>query len=333
MSNILTQEEVDALLRGISGGEIDTEVEEQPDASGVSGYDLTSQDRIIRGRMPTLEMTNEKFARLFRSTMSSMLRKVINVSTMSTDMVKFGEFLKTLPVPTSLHLFKMEPMRGSALFVVESKIIFTLVDIIFGGSATTSYKIEGREFTAIENNIIKKIVISALADLENAWKALIDLKVTYQRSEINPQFAQVVPPTDVIIVVNFEIEIEYTTGIMSLCIPYSTLEPIREKLQAGYQSENMDVDKVWANRFKECLMMSHVDIVAELGKTQISCKELMNLQKGDVIRLDQYASDAFNVFVEGIAKYKAYPGTYKGNRAGQVAKLLTDKEGVAYGAE
>jgi flagellar motor switch protein FliM len=333
MSNILTQEEVDALLRGISGGEIETEIEDHQDPSGVSGYDLTSQDRIIRGRMPTLEMTNEKFARMFRSTMSSMLRKVINVSTMSTDMVKFGEFLKTLPVPTSLHLFKMEPMRGSALFVVESKIIFTLVDIIFGGSGTTSYKIEGREFTAIENNLIKKIVISALADLENAWKALIDLKVTYQRSEINPQFAQVVPPTDVIIVVNFEVEIEYTTGIISLCIPYATLEPIREKLQAGYQSENMDVDKVWANRFKECLMMSNVDVVAELGKAQISCKDLLNLQKGDVIRLDQYATDAFNIFVEGIAKYKVYPGLYKGNHACQIAKLITDKEGLGYGTE
>lgn len=333
MSNILTQEEVDALLRGISGGEIETEVEDKHDPSGVNAYDLTSQDRIIRGRMPTLEMTNEKFARMFRSTVSSTLRKVVNVSTMSTNMVKFGEFLKTLPVPTSLHLFKMDPMRGSAIFVVESKIIFTLVDVIFGGSGTTLYKIEGREFTAIESNLIKKIIISALADLESAWKALIDIKITYQRSEINPQFAQIVPPTDVVVVVNFEIEIEYTTGIMSLCIPYATLEPVREKLQAGYQSESMGVDKVWANRFKDCLMMSNVDIVVELGRSQISCKDLMNLQKGDIVRLDQYATDGLNVFVEDIAKYKVYPGLYKGNRAGQIVKLITDQEGAAYGAE
>jgi flagellar motor switch protein FliM len=322
MPNILTQDEVDALLRGISGGKIETEVTDLHDPDAVNAYDLTSQDKIIRGRMPTLEMTNEKFARMFRSTMSSTLRKVVNVSTISTGMVKFGEFLKTLPVPTSLHLFKMDPMRGSSIFVVESKIIFTLVDVIFGGSGTTSYKIEGREFTAIENNLIKKIVINALSDLESAWKALIDLKISYQRSEINPQFAQIVPPTDVVVVVNFEIEIEYTTGIISLCIPYATLEPVREKLQAGYQSENMEVDKAWASKFKDCLMTSDVDVVVELGRSQISCKDLVNLQKGDVIRLDQYATDSLDVFIEDIIKYKVSPGLYKGNLAGQITKLI-----------
>ena len=324
MPNILTQEEVDALLRGISGGKIETEVADQHDPDGVNSYDLTSQDRIIRGRMPTLEMTNEKFSRLFRSTMSSILRKVVSVSPASTNMVKFGEFLKTLPLPTSLHLFKMDPMRGNALFIVESKIIFTLVDVIFGGSGATPYKVEGREFTAIENNLIKKIVISALADLETAWKALIDLKVSYQRSEINPQFAQIASPTDVVVVMNFEVEVEYTTGVMTLCIPYSTLEPVRDKLQAGYQSENMEIDKAWTNKFRDCLMTSDVDVVVELGRSHISCKELLNLQKGDVIRLDQYATDSLNVYVEDIVKYKAFPGLYKGNLAGQISQLITD---------
>ena len=170
MSNILSQEEVDALLRGISGGAVETEADVYHDPGEIMSYDLTSQDRIIRGRMPTLEMTNEKFARMFRSTLSTFLRKVIAVTAVSADMIKFGEFLKTLPVPTSLHLFRMEPMRGSAIFVVESKIIFTLVDIIFGGTGIEAYKIEGREFTAIENNLIKKVVLSALADLEKCWK-------------------------------------------------------------------------------------------------------------------------------------------------------------------
>src|SRR3989337_1332153 len=153
MPNILTQEEVDALLRVISGGESETEVKDHHDPSEITTYDLTSQDKIIRGRMPTLEMTNEKFARMFRTTLSAMLRKVVGVGTMSTNMIKFGEFLNTLPVPTSLHLFRMDPMRGSAIFIMESKIIFTLVDIIFGGTGTTLYKVEGREFTPIENNL------------------------------------------------------------------------------------------------------------------------------------------------------------------------------------
>ena len=333
MSSILTQEEVDALLRGISGGKIETEVEEQAHSSGITTYDLTSQDRIIRGRMPTLEMTNEKFARMFRTTLSSTLRKVINVTALSTDMIKFGEFLKTLPVPTSLHLFKMDPMRGSALFVLESKIIFILVDIIFGGTGTSFFKVEGREFTAIENNLIKRLVLSALADLEKAWKPLIDLTISYQRSEINPQFMQVVPPTDVVVVVNFEIEMEYTSGIMSLCIPYSNLEPIRDKLQTGYQSEQMEVDKVWAQRFKGGLMSSSVEMVVEMGNTQISGKDLISLQKGDVIRLDRYTTDPLDVFVEGVPKYKGFAGIYKGNQAVQVSKLITGKEGAEYGSE
>lgn len=331
MSSILTQEEVDALLRGISGGEIETEVETTQDSSAVVAYDLTSQDRIIRGRMPTLEMTNEKFARMFRTTLSSMLRKVINVTTVSTDMVKFGEFLKTLPLPSSMHLFKLDPLRGNALLIMESKVIFTLVDIIFGGGGKSLFKIEGREFTAIENKLIKRVVLSALVDFEKAWQALIDLKITYLRSEINPQFMMIVPPTDVVVIVNFEIEMEYISGMMTLCLPYSNLEPIREKLQAGYQSEQMEVDKVWANRFKECLLLSKAEVAVQLGHTQISCKDLVNLRKGDVIRLDQYATDAFPVFVEGMLKYKGYPGLYKGNQAVQISELIKGNGEEEYG--
>jgi flagellar motor switch protein FliM len=326
MTNILSQEEVDALLRGISGGEIETQTEEYHDPGAIVAYDLTSQDRIIRGRMPTLEMTNEKFARMFRSTLSSLLRKVISVTAVSADMIKFGEFLKTLPVPTSLHLFRMDPMRGNALFVVESKIIFTLVDIIFGGSGTELFKIEGREFTAIENNLIKKIVLNALADLEKCWKPLIDLKISYQRAEINPQFVQIVPPTDVVVVINFEVEVEYTSGVISICIPYSMLEPVKEKLSAGFQSEQLEVDRGWANRFKAGLMKSYVDIYVELGQAQVFGKDIVNLKKGDVIQLEHYASDALNIYIEGVKKFKGHPGNFKGNQAVQISSILTGKE-------
>jgi flagellar motor switch protein FliM len=248
-------------------------------------------------------------------------------------MIKFGEFIKTLPVPTSMHLFKMDPMRGSALFVMESKIIFILVDMIFGGTGASLFKVEGREFTAIENNLIKRLVLNGLADLEKAWKALIDLTITYQRSEINPQFMQVVPPTDVVVVVNFEVEMDYTSGIISLCIPYSNLEPIRDKLQAGYQSEQLEVDKAWAQRFKDCLMSSRADIIVELGHTQISGKDLISLQKGDVVRLDRYVTDPFDILVEGVPKYKGYAGLYKGSQAVQISEIITGKGGVGYGSE
>jgi flagellar motor switch protein FliM len=333
MANILSQEEVDALLRGISGGDIETEVEVYHELGAIVSYDLTSQDRIIRGRMPTLEMINEKYARTFRATLSSILRKVISITAVSADMIKFGEFLKTLPVPTSLHLFRMDPMRGNAIFVVESKVIFTLVDIIFGGTGTEVFKIEGREFTAIESNLIKKIVLSALADLEKSWKALIDLTVSYQRAEVNPQFAQIVPPTDVVVVMNFEVEVEYTSGVISICIPYAMLEPVKEKLAAGFQSEQLEVDRAWSGRFKAGLMESKVDMMVELGRVSILGKDIANLKTGDVIQLDHYASDPLEIYVEGIPKYRGYPGIFKGNKAVQISQILTEKEDLEYGTE
>ncbi|MFB3925567.1 MAG: flagellar motor switch protein FliM [Syntrophales bacterium] len=335
MSNILTQEEVDALLRGISGGEIETEVVKEPlDPTQAYPYDLTSQDRIIRGRMPTLEMLNERFVRMFRTSLSSLLRKVVSFSTLSIEMIKFGDFLKTLPVPTSLHLFKMEPLKGNAVFVVESKVIFTLVDIFFGGTGRDPYRVEGRDFSAIETNLIKKVILTALSDMEKAWTALIDLKMTYQRSETSPQFAQIVPPTDLVVLLNFEIEMEFASGGMSLCIPYSTLEPVREKLQAGFQSDTFEVDRVWAARFKEGLMASKVDVLVELGRAEISAKEVMDLQKGDVIVLDQFAADALKVYIEGILKFSGYPGTYKGNQAVKILEVIKGKEDIhQYGTE
>jgi len=333
MSNILSQEEIDVLLKGLSGGEIETDRAEQREPGDFIPYDLTSQDRIIRGRMPTFEMMTERFARLYRLSLSSLLRRVVGVSALSVEMMKFGEFLKTLPVPTSLHIFRMEPLRGSAIFVVESKVIFALVDILFGGSGQSSFKIEGREFTAIENRLIKRAVLSALTDFEKAWKSILDVKIGHQRSEINPQFAHIVPLTDVVVVVHFEIEMEYSSGIVSVCIPYSMLEPVREKLQAGFQSDALEVDREWANRFKEGLMSSRVELIVELGRSEVSGKEIVDLKKGDVIMLDRYRVDPLDIFVEGVQKLTAFPGVYKGSSAIQIAGTIQGKEARYYGTE
>jgi len=333
MTNILSQEEIDVLLKGLSGGEIETDRAEQREPGDFIPYDLTSQDRIIRGRMPTFEMMTERFARLYRLSLSSLLRRVVGVSALSVEMMKFGEFLKTLPVPTSLHIFRMDPLRGSAIFVVESKVIFALVDILFGGSGQSSFKIEGREFTAIENRLIKRAVLSALTDFEKAWKSILDVKIGHQRSEINPQFAHIVPLTDVVVVVHFEIEMEYSSGIVSVCIPYSMLEPVREKLQAGFQSDALEVDREWANRFREGLMSSRVELIVELGRSEVSGKEIVDLKKGDVIMLDRYRVDPLDIFVEGVQKLTAFPGVYKGNSAIQIAGTIQGKEARYYGTE
>ncbi len=330
MAQILSQEEVDALLRGVTDGEIETETEEAVDESGIVSYDLTSQERIIRGRMPTLDIINQRFTRLFRNSLSSTLRKVLDVSTVSTDTVKFGEFIKSLPVPASLHIFKMEPLRGFALFIAESKLVFALVDTFFGGGGNVSMKIEGRDFTTIEQRMIKKVVLMALEDLEKAWKPVHSVNISFVRSEVNPQFAAIVPPTDVVVVILFEIEMDQVSGTITVCLPYSTIEPIIGKLKAGFQSDQLEVDQLWIKRLRERMLEAQVEVVVELGKATITSKDLVNFKVGDVIQLDNDVNDELNIKVEGVSKFRGYPGTMKGSKAVQVSSIIA-RGGKKYG--
>jgi len=322
MSQILSQEEVDALLRGVSDGEIETEQEEVYDSSAVRSYDLAGQDRIIRGRMPALEITTEKFARTFRTTLLSLLRKTVSVNALSVDTIKYGEFMKSIPVPASLHTFKMDPLRGSSLLVIDSRVIFALVDIIFGGSGREGFKIEGRDFTAIENNLIKRVVLRALSDFEKVWEITMKLDISYQRSENNPQFIQIAAPTDLVIIIQFEIDMEFSSGMMTFCIPYSTIEPVREKLQGGYQADMLEVDKEWLDRFIQGLRYSNVDLIVDLGRTKLNGREIMSLKKGDVVPLDRYCRDGLNVYVEDVLKFKGQPGVCKGNQAVEISEII-----------
>ena len=323
MSKILTQDEVDALLKGMSGGEIETETDSVEDDSGITVYDLTNQDRIIRGRMPTLEIINDRFARILRTTLSSALRKVIDVSAFSIDMIKFGEFMRALPVPTSLHIFKVDPLRGHGVMVIETKLVFNLVDNFFGGSGRSFVKIEGRDFTAIENKLINKVILMAMNDLEKAWNPVHPLKLTYVRSETNPQFASVVAPTEVVIVIKFEVELEQTVGTLIICLPYSTIEPIRSKLYAGFQSDQLEVDHEWINRFIDQVREATVRITVELGRAKMTAHDLLNLKNGDLIMLDQDTTDPLTAKVEGIPKFKGFAGVTRGNKAFQVSEEIT----------
>ncbi len=318
MSQVLSQEEVDALLRGVSDGDIETEVEYSPDDSGIVPYDLTSQERIIRGRMPTLDIINQRFSRLFRNSLSAALRKVLDVSTVSTDTVKFGEFVKGLPVPASLHIFKIEPLRGFALLVAESKLVFALVDTFFGGTGEAKMKIEGRDFTAIEQKMIKKVVMMVLEDMESAWKPVHTVNMNFVRSEVNPQFAAIVPPTDVVVAVMFEVELESLSGTLTVCLPYSTIEPIIGKLRAGFQSDQLEVDQAWIKRLRDRLTGAAVEVSAELGSATIAGREFMKLAVGDVITLDTDVDDELLIKIENLIKFKGRPGAVKGNRAVRV---------------
>ncbi|MGC8554849.1 MAG: flagellar motor switch protein FliM [Candidatus Acidulodesulfobacterium sp.] len=320
MAEILSQDEVNALLRGISSGAIESEKKEE-NAGGIKSYDLTSQDRIVRGRMPTLEIINERFARLLRNDLTSALRKVAEITATSVDMQKFGEFLKNIPLPTSLTIFKMPPLRGYAIFVLDARLVYNLIDIFFGGTTDLHVKIEGRDFSPIENKLIKKITDMAFNAMKTAWTPVSPIEIEFQRSEINPQFATIVTPTEVVIISRFEVDIEGAVSKFMICIPYSMIEPIKEKLYSGFQSEQLEVDHRWIERFKERLKESELNIRVDVGKTSINSRDFLKIKKGDVIVLDKRIEDPLVVDIENLPKFIAYPGKINNNFA---VKIISD---------
>ena len=319
MSKILNQDEVDALLRGISGGEIETEQDETQDDSGVVVFDLANQDRIIRGRMPVLEIINDRFARLATNAMVNTMRKRVDVNPLSIDMSKFGDFMRSLPVSTSINIFKIDPLRGNALLVVDTRLVFSLVENFFGGAGSQP-KIEGRDFTPIEQSIITKVVKVLLANLEDAWRPVHEVSIEYVRSEINPQFATIVPPSDVVVVISFEVELESAMGSLLVALPYATIEPIRSKLYAAFQSERLEVDHAWISRFRDRLLETPVDFTVTLGTTRLTGRQLLDLQVGDILLLDQDEDDLLEARVQGVLKFYGEPGFVKGNKAFRVVK-------------
>jgi flagellar motor switch protein FliM len=252
MEKILSQEEVNALLKGIDNGDVSTGASTGEDGS-CRQYDLTSHERVIRGRMPTLEIINERFARIFQVSMTASLKKIVEVNMASVELMKFGEFMKHIPLPACINVFKMDPLKGFSLLVVDPRVIYLLIDNFFGGKAQTHVKIEGRDFTPIEHRLIRKIVNLCLQDIEKAWKPVHPVTVQFSRTEINPQFASIVTPTEIVVVIAFDLEIDSAPGKIHFCIPYPCIEPIKEKLQAGYQSDQYEVDHKWMDRFKEQL--------------------------------------------------------------------------------
>ena len=327
MSEVLSQGEVDALLRGVGDGDIETETDEAPEeVSGIVPYDLTSQEKTIRGRLPTLDIINQMFSRLFKNTFSTLMRKSVNVSTVSTDTIKFGDFLRSLPVPSSMHIFRMEPLRGHGLVIVESKVVFAVVDTFFGGSGAKEAKVTDRDFSAIEIRMTKTVILSVLHDLEEAWRPVHTVTTSFVRSEGNPQFAAIVPPTDIVLVILFEVEMEDISGTLTICLPYAAIEPVIPKLKAQFQSEELEVDQVWVSRLRAELLSTDIEIIAELGGTQITPEELMHFKVGDTLILGNDVTDPLILKVEGNPKFKGFPGVSRGNKAIQITEVI-EREG------
>ena len=319
MNKILAQDEVDALLRGLSGGDIESETDDGMDEDGVVSFDLANQDRIIRGRMPVLEIVNDRFSRLCTNALSNSLRKRVELNPLSIDMTKFGDFMRSLPVPTSINIFKMEPLRGNAIMVVDARLVFALVENFFGGAGSQP-KIEGREFTRIEQVIVDRVIKIALDNMEESWRPVHEVNLELVRSEINPQFAAIVPPSDVVVVITFEVELETAIGSLTICLPYATIEPIRSKLHASFQTERLEVDHAWVARLKERLMETPIELKIRFGDSSITGNQLMRLKEGDVILLDTDTDALLECTVAGVRKFWGICGTLKGNKAFQIVK-------------
>jgi len=315
MNQVLSQNEVDALLSAVSDNKIDNGDPSSAEGAGVIHYDLANQDRIIRGRMPTLDIIHDRFIRLFRMSLSNSLRKMANISVNSTGPLKFSEFMNSLPLPSCLNILRLDPLRGAAVMVVESKLLYALVDSFFGGGDVPYTKIEGKDFTPIEIKIARRLVMTAIDDLEKAWEPVYPLKIGYSRTEINPQFVAIVPPSDVVIATTFDVELEKVSGTVKIVIPYSTLEPIKSKLSVGFQSEQLEVDVMWINRIKEKIMQTNANLLVRLGTADITVRDLLELEVGDIIQLGADATMPLDVLVEGKPKFKGIPGLSKGNRA------------------
>ena len=331
MNQVLTQDEINALLRGLSDGDIETEVVQEQAAKegGVRGYDLASQERIIRGRMPTMELIHDRFCRSFRSAMSKFLGRTCFVSVGGIEIVKFGIFLKKLPLPSSLHIFRMPPLQGYALLVVSSPLVFGIVDTLFGGKGSGKVKIEGREFTAIETRLVGKVTMMALETMKEAWSPVHPVDFVYVRSEFNPLAIAIVPPTDVVIIVTIEVELENDSTTLTMCIPYSTIEPIRQKLTTGFQSTRLEVDNTAYQRMHANLFKTDVNLKVELARGKITARTAASIKPGDIIPLETNPTDEAVISVEGIPKFRGYVGSFRGSKAIRVSRAIQRQDSLA----
>ncbi|MBT5292545.1 MAG: flagellar motor switch protein FliM [Cellvibrionales bacterium] len=317
---ILSQEEIDALLHGVDDGDIETETDEGSENSDFTSYDLTSQDRIVRGRMPTLELINERFARHTRVSLFNMLRRSAEVSIGGVQVQKFGEYIQTLYVPTSLNMVRVQPLRGMALFVLEAKLVFKLVDNFFGGDGHHA-KIEGRDFTPTELRVVQMLLEQAFKDLEEAWKPLFEMKFDCVGSEVNPAMANIVSPSEAVIVSSFHIELDGGGGDMHITMPYSMIEPIKDILDSGMTGDVHEVDERWIKALRRDILRASVDLECTVVEKQMSLRDIIDLKQGDVIPVD--IPEALTLRANGVPIYKTRMGTSRGNLGLEIVERTT----------
>ena len=317
---ILSQDEVDALLQGITGESQKLEAEETT-VGGIQNYYLASQERIVRGRMPTMEVINERFARNIRIGLFNLIRKTPEVSIGGIKVQKFSAFLREIVVPTNFNLVSVKPLRGSGLIVCDPNLVFAVIDALFGGAGKFHTRIEGRDFSPTEQRVILRLVEAITAEYKKAWASTYPLELEYQRSEMQPQFANIATPSEIVVSTVFTLEIGETTGSVHFCIPYSTLEPIRDVLYSTIQGDSAEPDRRWVKLLKHQIQAAEVELVAELGTAPATVEQLLSFKPGDFIELD--LEPVIQAKVDGVPVLDCHYGTSNGRYSVKVDRLLT----------
>ena len=322
MSNqILSQDEVDALLQGITGESQKLEEEEVQHGS-IRNYDIASQERIVRGRMPTMEIINERFARNIRIGLFNFIRKSPEIAIGSIKVQKYSAFLREIVVPTNFNIVSVRPLRGSGLIVCDPTLVFAVIDSLFGGAGKYHTRIEGRDFSPTEQRIISRLVDVICAEYKKAWQGVYPLELEYQRSEMQPQFANVATPSEVVVATSFTLEIGDASGTIHFCIPYATLEPIRDVLYSTIQGDSAEPDRRWVKLMTQQIQSANVELVAELAHAPATVEQLLSLKPGDFIELD--LKQAIQAKVSGVPVLDCHYGISNGRYALKVDQLLTN---------
>ena len=316
--DFLSQDEVDALLKGVTG-EAD-EVEPAVETEGVRPYNLATQERIVRGRMPTLEIINERFARQMRLGLFNFMRRTAEISVGPIRIIKYNEFIRNLVVPTNLNMVQAKPLRGTALFIFDPSLVFLIVDNLFGGDGRFHTRVEGRDFTQTEQRIIQRLLAVVFEEYEKSWKPVYELKFEYMRSEMNTQFANIATPNEVVVVTTYNIEFGPTSGEFHICMPYAMIEPVRDLLYSSMQGDHLEVDKRWLRLLAQQVQTAEVELTAVLGRSAVTFNQILKMKAGDVIALD--IPESITATVDGVPVMDCHYGLFNGQYALKVEKML-----------
>ncbi|MBL8486393.1 MAG: flagellar motor switch protein FliM [Rhodocyclaceae bacterium] len=320
--DFLSQEEVDALLKGVTG-EAD-EAPQEEDSGGVKAYDLGRQERIVRGRMPTMELINERFARNLRIGLFNYMHRNTEISVGTIRVQKYSEFIRNLVVPTNLNLVQVKPLRGTGLVVLDPNLVFLAVDNMFGGDGRFHTRVEGRDFTPTEQRIIRGLLHVVFAEYEKSWQPVYPITFEYLRSEMNTQFANIATPSEIVVAVTFTVEFSGSSAEMHVCLPYSMVEPIRDVLYSTMHSEQMSSDRRWTTMLTRQLQTAEVEMVAPLAHATVTLRDILNMKVGDVLPIA--LNDTVTAAVDGVPVMECRYGKQNGQVALRVERFLAEKQ-------